>query len=279
MIGAFMLAAAASLIAQFPGLLAPSTAAQTIAVTPTGGADAAIAAHEVERAIEQTWNAIRPIRFDGDASATDCRVKPFAADARISADDTAYGDGVLTEVTFDLADCAGWEVDQWTEQRLLPRDATRDDVAHALRTLARHATTDADIWAHLHRERAQRLFDEGLALLPGDPPTYLYSFYKTSDGEMRVAARPGGPAWAAGIRTGDVMEKMDGKFWWEYGTFQTQRRAYDGLPHTFEIKRGFRTFEVRLGPPLVWNDSAISPPLPSPASRRPASHARSSRAR
>ncbi len=55
---------------------------------------------------------------------------------------------------------------------------------------------------------------------------------------MRALVRPGGPAWTAGLRTGDVIDKLDGKFWWEYGTYQTQLRAYDGKPHTFEVERG-----------------------------------------
>ncbi|TAM73484.1 hypothetical protein EPN44_13895 [bacterium] len=250
MIAALLLAAASALIAQFPGLFAPLAAARTIAVTPAASIDADVAAREAGRAIDQTWNDLRPLSFEGDAAESDCRVKPFAADARIAADDTPYADGLLVEVTFDLVDCAGWEVDQWTEQRLLPGGASRAEVERALRTLARHAVTDADIWAHLHRQRAQRLFGEGLALLPGDPPTYLYSFYKTPDGKMRVAVRPGGPAWEAGVRGGDVLVRLDGTFWWEYGTFQTQRRAYDGRPHTLSLERGARTLEVRLGAPL-----------------------------
>jgi hypothetical protein len=50
--------------------------------------------------------------------------------------------------------------------------------------------------------------------------------------------RPGGPAYAAGLRTGDVVDKLDGRFWWEYGTYQTQLRAYDGKPHDFDVQRG-----------------------------------------
>lgn len=255
MIAALLLAAAIAappaLTAEYPGLLAPLAAAHALAITPVGGADARVAAREAERAVGQTWTDVRPLPYDGDAAASDCRAKPFAADARIAADDTRYDDGVLVEVTFDLVDCAGWEVDQWTSQRLLPPDAGRGEVVHALRTLARHAATDADVWAHRHAERARRLFADGLGVLPGDPPTYLYAFFKTPDGRMHVAARPGGPAWQAGIRTGDVLVKLDGKFWWEYGTFQTERRAYDGLPHTLLMERRKRRFEVTLGSPLV----------------------------
>jgi len=62
--------------------------------------------------------------------------------------------------------------------------------------------------------------------------------FKPSDGYMRALVRPGGPAWVAGLRTGDVIDKLDGRFWWEYGTYQTQLRAFDGKPHTFDVERG-----------------------------------------
>ena len=44
---------------------------------------------------------------------------------------------------------------------------------------------------------------------------------------MRVYVRGGGPAYVSGLRSGDVINKIDGKFWWEYGTYQSQQRAYD----------------------------------------------------
>ena len=83
-------------------------------------------------------------------------------------------------------------------------------------------------WAMLNPGLAPALFERGVAYAPGSPPTYFYSLFKTSDGQMRAFVRPGGPAYVAGLRTNDVVEKLDGKFWWEYGTFQTQQRAYDG---------------------------------------------------
>jgi hypothetical protein len=52
------------------------------------------------------------------------------------------------------------------------------------------------------------------------------------------------------LRTDDVVVKLDGKFWWEYGTFQTQRRAYDGQPHVFEVTRGKQTLTIALGAPF-----------------------------
>jgi len=65
--------------------------------------------------------------------------------------------------------------------------------------------------------------------------------------------RPGGPAYTSGLRTNDIVVKLDGKFWWEYGTFQTQRRAYDGLPHDFDVTRGSKDLHVALGAPYAGN--------------------------
>jgi hypothetical protein len=68
---------------------------------------------------------------------------------------------------------------------------------------------------------------------------------------MRAYVRPGGPAYVAGLRTNDIVEKLDGKFWWEYGTFQTQARAYDGKPHAFLVLRGKVERAIALGAPVV----------------------------
>ncbi len=53
------------------------------------------------------------------------------------------------------------------------------------------------------------------------------------------------------MRSGDIVEKLDGEAWWEYGTYQTQLRAYDGKPHSFEIVRNGATLEVQLGTPFT----------------------------
>jgi hypothetical protein len=63
---------------------------------------------------------------------------------------------------------------------------------------------------------------------------------------MRAYVRAGGAAYDAGLRTGDIVEKIDGLAWWEYGTYQTESRSYDREPHVFEIERGNRTLEVAL---------------------------------
>jgi hypothetical protein len=67
---------------------------------------------------------------------------------------------------------------------------------------------------------------------------------------MRVFVRAGGPAYVAGLRTNDIVDKLDGRFWWEYGTYQTQARAFDGKPHSFEIERGNQKIDVTLGAPI-----------------------------
>jgi S1-C subfamily serine protease len=91
---------------------------------------------------------------------------------------------------------------------------------------------------HDHPEIAANLFGRGLAYDPATGPTYFYTLFKPSDGYMRALVRPGGPAYTAGLRTGDVIDKLDGRYWWEYGTYQTELRAYDGKPHTYDIERG-----------------------------------------
>ena len=70
---------------------------------------------------------------------------------------------------------------------------------------------------------------------------------KTLDGNIRAYVRAGGPAYDAGLRTNDVIDKLDGKFWWEYGTFQTQARAYDGKPHAFDVHRAGDALFIQLG--------------------------------
>ena len=52
---------------------------------------------------------------------------------------------------------------------------------------------------------------------------------------MRAYVRAGGPAYAAGVRSGEIVEKIDGLAWWQYGTFRTQQMAYDGKPHALEL--------------------------------------------
>ncbi|MGH7661842.1 MAG: PDZ domain-containing protein, partial [Vulcanimicrobiaceae bacterium] len=95
---------------------------------------------------------------------------------------------------------------------------------------------------------ANTLFSRGLAYEPkSEKPAYFYRLFKTSDGNLRAYVRPGGPAYDAGLRTNDIVEKIDGRWWWEYGTYPSERLPYDGKTHDFELKRGKQSLIVRLG--------------------------------
>jgi S1-C subfamily serine protease len=146
-----------------------------------------------------------------------------------------------------LEDCGGWVVQEWHDHRVVPAAAT-DAV---VRALALEGAARLRAWSAADPGHSGLLFSRGVASAPGDPPTYFYALFKTVDGNMRAYVRGGGPAYAAGLRSGDVVNKIDGKFWWEYGTFQTQLRAYDGKPHSFEVQRGSKTLDIQLGAPFV----------------------------
>jgi S1-C subfamily serine protease len=68
---------------------------------------------------------------------------------------------------------------------------------------------------------------------------------------MRVYVRAGGPAYAAGLRSGEVVEKIDGQAWWFYGTYPAQELAYDGKPHTLEVLQGGRAVDIALRAPFT----------------------------
>jgi len=224
------------------GLLAPVVAARTIAVAMGDGGDrdaTVLASDEVRRAIDRGWTGFHALSYAGDPGKSDCSAKAFVAVARIVATDADIG--------LELADCAGWPVGQW----YVPRSS--DVRASALAVLFRLRT-----WTREAPVLARALFERGLAYdMQRGTPTYFYTLFKTPDGLMRTYVRPGGPAYTAGLRTNDVVVKLDGKFWWEYGTFQTQKRAYDGLPHVFGIARGkvpnveTMTATVSLGAPYA----------------------------
>lgn len=204
------------------GIGAAPGAARVVAVIASAPA-AAAAADVVARALGRDWpgyRSLRPAAFD---AASGCAGKPFASVLRVSREQL----GDVADVGIELLDCAGWSVDEWHEQGR--------DIAY----LARSALFRVRFWAREHPEFAAGVFDRGIAFDPSAPvPTYFYTLFKTNDGFMRAAVRPDGPAWRAGMRTNDVIDKVDGRWWWEYGTFQIQRRAYDGLPHAFSITRG-----------------------------------------
>jgi hypothetical protein len=212
-------AAAATLSA---GLFAPPSASRAIAVLDDGSAGGALAAKAVAEAIARGWQGFRVAAAAEDPAASDCRAKPYAAAMRLSV--TPLGrEG--TDVGLELFDCAGWSVDQWHAQG-------------AVRGAALDALFRVRVWSREHPALAAEVFERGVAFDPANPrPTYFYVLFKPADGYMRALVRPGGPAWDAGLRTGDVIDKLDGRFWWEYGTYQTQLRAYDGEPHSFDVER------------------------------------------
>ena len=205
------------------GLYAPASASRAIAVLDDGTPEGARAAHEVTDTIAHGWSGFRVVEGHGDPAASDCRTKPYAAAMRLT---VTQATSESRDVGLELVDCAGWSVDQWHAQGETRRAA--------LAALFR-----VRVWWREHPALASEVFERGLAFDPSDPkPTYFYALFKPSDGYMRALVRPGGPAYQAGLRTGDVIDKLDGKFWWEYGTYQTQLRAFDGQPHSFDVQRG-----------------------------------------
>ncbi len=203
------------------GLTAPPSAAATIAVI-AADPSATSAAAEVAHAIDHGWRGYRTVATHADPGASDCASKAYAAVTRVSVE----RDGNERDIGIELLDCAGWSVDQWHAQG-------NDTPLLALDVLFR-----LRLWMHDHPELSANVFGRGLAYDPADGPTYFYTLFKPSDGYMRAFVRPGGPAYVAGLRTGDVIDKLDGRYWWEYGTYQTQLRAYDGKPHTYDIEHG-----------------------------------------
>lgn len=226
------------------GLYAPPAAANILGVQALD-AHARPAAMEILRELDASRTP-RPIAIDADPSASDCTNKPYAAAARIETSVDSGADGYNFDVGLVLVDCAGWGVNEWHNAVRLqrpPNDADAEKLGLAV--LLRLRT-----WMLEEPVLARTLFTQGLAYDPASvKPTYFYTLFKTNDGYMRALVRPGGPAYLAGMRTNDIVDKLDGKFWWEYGTYQTQQRAYDGLPHTFEITRGKEKVRVALGEP------------------------------
>ncbi len=214
---------AASAATTGDGLFAPPSAAHAVTVLDDGTLDGARAAHEVAEAVARGWPGFRVVGSAGDPAASDCTAKPYAAALKLTVT-PLVADG--RDVGLELLDCAGWSVEQWHAQEPVRQAAL--DVLFRVR-----------VWSREHPALAAEVFERGLAFDPAAPrATYFYVLFKPSDGYMRAIVRPGGPAFAAGLRTGDVIDKLDGKFWWEYGTYQTQLRAYDGLPHDFDVERG-----------------------------------------
>ncbi len=226
------------------GMFAPPAAAGRIGVGDDGTPLGRVAADAVAGALRGA--AMQAFRLDADPDADDCAHKPYAAYVQVTTSTFALIEGTDLDVGLRLEDCGGWIVDEWHDHRVVPAA----DAAVA-RRLARAGVARLLQWARSEPVRSGNLFAHGLAARPGGKPSYYYALFKTVDGYMRAYVRAGGPAYAAGMRTDDIVNKLDGKFWWEYGTYQTEARAYDGKPHRFEIQRGSRTIEIRLEAPFV----------------------------
>jgi hypothetical protein len=227
------------------GLFVPPSARDRIAVgddaTQLGRAASAAAIAALDTG---DWRAFAS---QVDPNASDCARKPYAAYVYVTASAFRLIEGTDADVGLRLEDCGGWIVAEWHDHAVFARAPTAADAQE----LALEGVGRLRDWVRAQPVRSRGLFERGLASAPADTPTYFYAMFKTVDGNMRAYVRAGGPAYAAGLRSGDVIDKLDGKYWWEYGTYQTQQRAYDGKPHAFEIERGGKTLEVQLGAPYA----------------------------
>jgi hypothetical protein len=227
-----------------PGLLAPAEARGRIAVGTDGSALGRPAAAAVVDALRDAkWNAFT---VSSDPNASDCTRKPYAAYVEVLTSQFSLVEGTDLDVGLRLEDCGGWIVDEWHDHHIFAQPPAAVDAA----ALAVEGVDRMRGWTAANPARSDKLLQDGIAWVAGDAPTYFYSLFKTVDGNMRVYVRGGGPAYAAGLRSGDVVNKIDGKWWWDYGTYQAQMRAYDGKPHAFEIVRNGITQSVALGEPF-----------------------------
>lgn len=238
----YSIAAAAEAL---PGFYAPRSAQRRIDVDDGGSPMDRAAADAVAAALTET--PLQPIRLRDDPNATDCANKPYAAYLHVATTTFALLEGSDVDVGLRLEDCGGWIVDEWHDHAILGPGAS----ASGTRELALQGVARLIDWSRTQPSRSQQLFSRGTAVLPSDPPTYFYSLFRTPDGNMRLYVRAGGPAWVAGLRSGDVVVKIDGREWWRYGTYPSEALAYDGKPHAFTIQRGGDTKEVALGAPFV----------------------------
>jgi hypothetical protein len=226
------------------GLFASAQARDRIAVgndrsALAGAADASV----VDALRDAKWEAFA---VSGDPNTSDCTRKPYAAYVDVSTSQFSLIEGTDLDVGLRLEDCGGWIVDEWHDHRVFAGTPGSGDAA----ALAREGVNRLRGWMTANPQRGETLLRDGVAWVPGDAPTYFYTLFKTVDGNLRLYVRGGGPAYAAGLRSGDVVNKIDGKWWWEYGTYQAQQRAYDGKPHDFEIVRNGITQNVALGEPF-----------------------------
>lgn len=227
------------------GMFATAGAARRIAIGSDGTADAQQAVSSIVATLRASGPGLQTFAQSDDPNASDCAHKNYAAYVDASSTRFTLVEGTDVDIGVQLYDCGGWEVSEWHQHAVFAQpgaaDVARLAIAGTKRLLA---------WAADNPARWQHLIAEGLAYAPGDPPSYYYTLYKTADGNMRAYVRAGGPAYAAGMRTNDVVNKLDGLEWWQYGTYQTQARAYDGKPHSFELDRNGAIVSVQLGAPF-----------------------------
>lgn len=227
-----------------PGLYAPASARDRIAVDDDGTPLGKAAADAVASALATgAWQAIR---VHEDPNASDCSHKRYAAYVYVAASTFSLSEGDDLDVGLRLQDCGGWGVSEWHDHQIVAPPPT---TAQA-QTLALIGVERLRAWAVAQPVRSANLFGVGLATRPGDKPTYFYAFFKTDDGNLRAFVRGGGPAYAAGLRSGDVVETIDGEAWWQYGTYQSERMAYDGKPHAIGVLRAGRTVPIVLEAPF-----------------------------
>ncbi|MBV8151503.1 MAG: hypothetical protein JOY59_08100, partial [Candidatus Eremiobacteraeota bacterium] len=225
------------------GLFVPAQAANSIAVGDDGSADGRRAAGDAARQL--STGEVRAFLLQTNPDMGDCSRKRYAAYAAFSSTRFTLVEGTDVDIGLKLMDCGGWEVGEWHEHGVYAGPQPADVDALTDRSVARLRE-----WSRENPQRWSHLLSSGLAYADGDPPAYYYALYKTVDGNMPAYVRGGGPAYDAGMRTNDIVNKLDGRFWWEYGTYQTQARAYDGKPHSFEVQRGTTTLQIQLGAPF-----------------------------
>ena len=222
----------------------PPAARSILAVDDDATAFGRSAADRVSTALRSAgWHAIR---LHDDPNARDCAQKRYAAHLLVQASTFHLTAGDDLDVGLRLSDCGGWIVNEWHDHKVVSPPPRDSDAA----ALAEQGVQRLLEWSSAHPVRSRNLLLLGVAAQAGDPPTYFYAFFKTPDGELRAYVRAGGPAYAAGLRSGDIVQTIDGVEWWRLGTYQSQQLAYDGRPHAFGIRREGRESEVRLGAPF-----------------------------
>jgi hypothetical protein len=228
-----------------PGFYAPSASSNRVAVDDDGTALGRAAADAV--ATELAQGGWQTMRLHEDPNASDCTRKRYAAYMRVAASTFTLIEGNDLDIGLRLEDCGGWIVQEWHDHDVVAHAPSESDA----RALAHEGVVRMRTWALAEPIRSHNLFALGVAAKRGDKPTYFYTFFTTADGNLRVYVRAGGPAFDAGLRSGEIIEKLDGKSWWLYGTYQAEQRAYDGVPHTFEVSNGGRSAVVQLAAPFV----------------------------